>query len=59
MGHVVNVCNGKMRRAKCGGDHEYGKCGLDTKVKCCDCDGEHSAAYGGCEIQQKVMEAER
>lgn len=59
MGHVANVCKGKMRCARCGGDHEYGKCGPDTKVKCCNCDGEHSAAYGGCEVTKQAMETQR
>lgn len=42
-----------------GIDHEYGKCGPDTKVKCCNCDGEHSAAYGGCEVTKQAMETQR
>lgn len=47
-GHVSAVCRGKQRCARCGGDHEYGKCGEGVKAKCCNCGGEHSAGFGGC-----------
>lgn len=26
-GHINRMCKGKRRCARCGGDHEYGKCG--------------------------------
>lgn len=52
MGHTAQQCKGKMRCARCGGQHEYGKCEKETKIKCCNCGGEHSAELGGCEVQR-------
>lgn len=31
-GHVANQCRGKFRCAKCGGEHEYGKCAQDAVI---------------------------
>lgn len=59
MGHTVLQCKGKMRCAKCGGEHEYGKCVEGTKIRCCNCGGEHSAAFGGCPVQQQAREAQK
>ena len=53
-GHVANQCKGK-RCARCGGDHEYGKCGTGVKPKCCNCGGEHSVAYWGCEAMKREI----
>jgi len=36
MGHTAGQCKGKQRCTRCGGEHEYGKCGQDTKVKGCN-----------------------
>lgn len=47
-GHVSAVCRGNLRCARCSGEHEYGKCDVGAKVKCCDCGEEHSAGIGGC-----------
>ena len=59
-GHVAAVCRGKARCGKCGGeDHEYGKCKQGVKVKCCNCGGEHSAAYKGCEAHKRAAEVQR
>lgn len=41
MGRTAQQCKGKLRCARCGGQHEYGKCEKDAKVKCCNCEGEH------------------
>lgn len=57
LGHVAAVCKGGRRCCKCGGDHEYGRCGEGVEVKCCNCGGPHSAAYLGCEAQKQAMEA--
>lgn len=59
MGHVANACKGKMRCAKCGGEHEYGKCEEGTEIKCCNCGEGHSAAYAGCPIQQEAREIQK
>ncbi|KAL0973670.1 hypothetical protein UPYG_G00209270 [Umbra pygmaea] len=59
MGHVAAVCRGQGRCGRCGGAHEYGKCGVGAVVRCCNCGGGHSAAFGGCVVQQKAAEAQR
>lgn len=59
LGHTAQQCKGKLRCARCGGQHEYGKCDKDAKIKCCNCGGEHSAAFGGCEVQREAREAQR
>ena len=58
-GHVAGQCRGKLRCAKCGGEHEYGKCGKDDVLKCCNCGGQHSAVYGGCEKQREAKEVQK
>lgn len=52
-GHVAAACRGKIRCAKCGGEHEYGKCKEGSKIICCNCGREHRAAYKGCEAHKK------
>lgn len=54
-GHVAAVCRGKQRCARCGGEHDYGKCEQGVNPKCCNCGGEHSAGYGGCQARKKVL----
>ena len=51
-------CKGKLRCARCGGQHDYGKCEKEAKMKC-NCGGEHSAAFGGCVVQREAREAQR
>lgn len=58
-GHVAAVCKGKQRCGRCSGEHEYGKCGEGVKLKCCNCGGEHSSAYRGCEASKRAMEVQR
>lgn len=58
-GHVAAVCKGKQRCGKCSGEHEYGKCQEGTKLKCCNCGGEHSSAYRGCEVSKRQAEVQR
>ena len=58
-GHVASQCRGKIRCAKCGGEHEYDKCDKDAVLKCCNCGGNHSAAYGGCEKQKEAREVQK
>lgn len=57
-GHIAVACRAKAHCAKCGRDHEYGKCAEGIKIKCCNCGGEHSAAYKGCEAHKKITYAE-
>lgn len=54
-GHVSAVCRGNQRCARCGGNHEYGKCGEGVKAKCCNCGGEHSAGFGGCIVHKQAV----
>lgn len=49
-------CVKECKRAKCGGAHEYGKCGEGTNPKCCNCGGAHSAAYWGCAVMKRETE---
>lgn len=38
-GHIARNCKEQRRCARCGGDHEYGKCGTGVQPKCCNCEG--------------------
>lgn len=58
-GHVASVCKGQRHCAKYGGPHEYGKCGLEVKARCCDCGGEHSAAFRGYIAQKQEADVQR
>lgn len=58
-GHTALVCKAKMRCARCGGEHEFGKCGEGVGVKCCNCGGNHNVAYGGCEVRKKAVEVQQ
>lgn len=58
-GHIAKACKGKVRCARCSGQHEYGKCGEGVKPKCCHCGGDHSAAYWGCEIMKREVEVQQ
>lgn len=55
-GHIAAACKSKLRCAKYGGEHEYGKCERGVKIKCCNCGGEHSAAYKGCDAHKKAVQ---
>ncbi len=59
MGHTAKFCKGKIHCAKCGGEHEYGKCEEGVEIKCCNCGGGHSAAYAGCPVQQEAREVQK
>lgn len=52
-GHIANYCKEKKRCARCGGEHDYGKCGTGVQPKCCNCGGSHNVAYGGCEVMRQ------
>ena len=58
-GHVARMCKRKRRCARCGGDHEYGKCGEGVKPRCCNCGGSHSVAYWGCEVLKREVEVQQ
>lgn len=58
-GHITKMCKGKQRCARCGGEHEYGKCGVGTKPKCCNCGGEYSVAFLGCEVLKKEVKVQQ
>lgn len=58
MGHTAQQCKGKLSCVRCGGQHKYGKCEKDAKIKC-NCGGEHSAAFGGCEVKREAREARK
>lgn len=58
-GHIAAFCKGKQRCGKCSGEHEYGKCEEGAKLKCCNCGGDHSSAYRGCEVSKRQAEVQR
>lgn len=59
-GHVAARCKEEQSRcARCGGKHEYGKCGKGVQPKCCNCGGAHSAAYWGCEVMKREVEIQK
>ena len=52
-GHTKDKCRGKPCCPKCGGrDHDYSTCPNNTR-KCVNCQGSHSAAFGGCPIYKQ------
>lgn len=53
-GHTAKYCKGKRRCARCGEDHEYRQCSHE-QPKCCSCGGNHSVAYGGCEVMKREV----
>lgn len=56
-GHTALNCKGKRRCARCGEDHDYEKCRRDMQPKCCG--GNHSVAYGGCEVMKRQVEIQQ
>ncbi len=58
-GHTASVCKAKIRCARCGGEHEFGKCDEGVDLKCCNCGGRHNAAYGGCEVRKRAVEVQQ
>ena len=52
-GHIAKNYKEKRRCARCGGDHEHGKCGTGVQPNCCNCGGAHNVAYGGCEVMKR------
>lgn len=58
-GHVATRCREQCRCARCGGNHEYGKCEDGVQPKCCNCGGAHSAAFRGCAVQKMEMEIQK
>ncbi|KAM4634664.1 uncharacterized protein ACJ7VT_002543 isoform 1-T4 [Polymixia lowei] len=58
-GHVAANCRRQRRCARCGGDHDYGKCGTEVLPKCCNCGRGHSVAYGGCNVLKQQSEVQR
>lgn len=57
-GHVAAICKGRQRCGKCAGEHQYGECGENVKLQCCNCGGEHSSAYGGCEVRKRAIKVQ-
>lgn len=55
-GHIAVTCKGKQRCAKCGEDHRFEECGVNVQPKCCNCGGQHSVTYGGCEVRKRAVE---
>lgn len=51
-GHVAESCRSRRRCSRCGKEHAYDACPLESAATssfhCVNCGGSHSAAYGGC-----------
>lgn len=56
-GHVAAVCKSRKRCARCGGEHDYGKC-EGAGIRCCNCGGDHNVAFGGCEVRKRAIEVQ-
>lgn len=52
--HTAMKCKSRRGCTRCGEDHEYGQCNLE-QPKCCNCGGNHSVAYRGCEVMKREM----
>lgn len=52
--HIATVCKSKKRCVQCREEHDYGKCEEGVKVKCCNCDGSCSLAFGCCEVRKRA-----
>lgn len=57
-GHAA-ICKGKPRCGRYAGEHEYGECGEGVELKCCNCGGQHSSVYRGCESSKRAVEVQR
>lgn len=44
---------------KSGGDPRYEECGDSVQDKCSNFGGQHRASYGGCEVREKAMDANK
>jgi len=57
-GHKADFCNIKDCCVKCAGDHQSRTCTKDSSLpaKCANCQGDHSANYGGCPEAKKYQE---
>lgn len=53
-GHVAAICKGTQKCGRCAGNHEYGKSEKTAKIKCCNCGGERTAVYRGCEASKRA-----
>lgn len=58
-GHVAKGCKKQRRCARYGGDHDYGKRGEGVKPKRCNCGGNHSVAFWGCEVIKREVEVQQ
>ncbi len=56
--HIAKNCQGRRRCPRCGGDHEYGQCNHE-QPKRCNCGGNHTVAYGGCEEMKRQVEIQQ
>ena len=59
LGHFRDQCRGKKRCSRCGGEHDVSECAPGVQKYCCNCYGEHSAAYGGCPVMRQGKEVQR
>lgn len=58
-GHTAKTCKGRRRCARCGEDHDYEQCSHKEQPRCCNCGGNHTVAYGGCEVLKREKEIQQ
>ena len=58
-GHPATGCRHKERCVRCGDSHSFDRCPQKVTLKCINCGGPHSAAYGGYETAKAATEAQR
>lgn len=56
-GHVAAVCRGEGKCGKCGEGHDRSEC-TSSDAKCCNCGGNHVAAYRGCGAYIQAQQVE-
>jgi hypothetical protein len=55
-GHMAKICEAKQRCARCGRDHKTEQCTAKREsLKCVNCGGAHSAAFGGCPKRKEAQ----
>ncbi|XP_064485190.1 uncharacterized protein LOC135397517 [Ornithodoros turicata] len=47
-GHLARNCRGHTRCKYCAGPHQHKECTTKREKKCANCQGPHTATYGGC-----------
>lgn len=61
--NTIRCCNcqriGHVSPTVPRGEHDFSKCAKDTKLRCCNCGGEHSAVFRRCAVHIKAKEVQK